>query len=78
MLIHDAQFVVGEEAVAADYGHSLVDDAVRLAAEGGVQQLWLFHHGPDRTDEQLARIATAARCDSVEVCVATERSTACL
>jgi len=76
VLIHDAQFVVGEEAVAADYGHSLVDDAVRLAAEGGVRRLWLFHHGPDRTDEQLARIAAAATSDSVEVCVATEHSTA--
>jgi ribonuclease BN (tRNA processing enzyme) len=74
VLVHDAQFVAGEETVAADYGHALVDDAVHLARVAGVGQLWLFHHGPDRTDDAIARIAGAAASDVVDVRVATEQT----
>ncbi|MGH7483427.1 MAG: hypothetical protein ACRELV_14840 [Longimicrobiales bacterium] len=30
--------------------------ALRLAQEAGVQRLVLFHHAPDRTDDELDRI----------------------
>ncbi len=74
MLVHDAQFVAGEDAVAAAYGHALVDDAIELARTAGVGQLWLFHHGPDRSDDAVAAIATAAASDMLDVRVATEQT----
>ena len=75
VLVHDAQFVAGEEAVAPAYGPALVEDAVRLATEAGVQQLLLFHHGPNRTDEEVARLGADAVSERVAVSVATETTT---
>jgi ribonuclease BN (tRNA processing enzyme) len=53
LLIHDAQFLEPERALADAYGHSTVQDAVTLAREEGAHALLLFHHGPDRTDDAL-------------------------
>jgi ribonuclease BN (tRNA processing enzyme) len=60
VLIHDAQFTEGEEAVAELYGHSTIEQACALAEEAGVGQLVLFHHAPARTDEQVEAIAKEA------------------
>ena len=57
VLLHDAQFVESERALADAYAHSTVDDAVGLAEECGVRKLVLFHHGPARTDAALDAIA---------------------
>ena len=37
------------------WGHSTYTDATQLAIEAGVKELCLFHHDPDRTDEDLDR-----------------------
>ena len=58
LLLHDAQFVESERALADAYGHSTVDDAVALARANGVRSLLLFHHGPARTDDALDEFAT--------------------
>jgi ribonuclease BN (tRNA processing enzyme) len=60
VLLHDAQFVERERALADAYGHSTVDDAVALALRAGVRTLVLFHHGPARTDDALDAIAATA------------------
>ena len=57
LLIHDAQFVTGEEQNAADYGHATIRAAVELATEAGARELALFHHSPTRTDAAIGRIA---------------------
>ena len=57
LLIHDAQFLEPERALADSYGHSTVDDAIGLASRLEVHRLMLFHHGPGRTDAQLDAIA---------------------
>jgi phosphoribosyl 1,2-cyclic phosphodiesterase len=57
VLLHDAQFVESERALADAYGHSTVQDAVTLALRCQVKHLVLFHHGPARTDEALDAIA---------------------
>lgn len=59
-LVHDAQFVAGEDAIAAQYGHATVEQAIDLAVEAGVGRLVLFHHGPGRTDDQVREIADRA------------------
>ena len=57
VLVHDAQFLESERALADAYGHSTVDDAVALAVEYSAKSLILFHHGPQRTDDQLLAIS---------------------
>ena len=56
VLLHDAQFLDRERPTADNYGHSTVEDAVRLARECGVRHLVLFHHSPARKDDALDEI----------------------
>jgi ribonuclease BN (tRNA processing enzyme) len=53
LLIHDAQHTASELARVFRYGHSAADYGVELARRAGVAQVLLFHHDPDRTDEQV-------------------------
>lgn len=55
LLIHDAQYTDSEYRRTRGWGHSTYADAVDLAVAAGVKRLGLFHHDPDRTDEQLDR-----------------------
>ena len=57
VMLHDAQFLESERAVADEYGHATVDEAIRLGTEAGVGLLVLFHHSPVRTDQQLDDLA---------------------
>lgn len=51
VLIHSAPYRRGEPV--QDYGHSRVEDAIELAIAARVERLFLYHHAPDRTDDQL-------------------------
>lgn len=62
VLIHDAQFLPEELPDHMDWGHSTYEDAVDLAGQAGVKRLILFHHDPDRSDEQVDEIQWRA-CD---------------
>jgi phosphoribosyl 1,2-cyclic phosphodiesterase len=53
LLIHDAQYTDDEYLRTRSWGHSRFRDAVDLAIEAGVKRLGLFHHDPDRSDEEL-------------------------
>jgi phosphoribosyl 1,2-cyclic phosphodiesterase len=67
ILVHSAPYTRAEQV--EDYGHSRVEDAIELAVEAGVRRLFLFHHAPTRTDDDLddlvahcrAELATARR-----------------
>jgi phosphoribosyl 1,2-cyclic phosphodiesterase len=59
VMLHDAQFLESERAIADEYGHATIDEAIRLADEAGVRLLVLFHHSPVRTDDQLDEIAAS-------------------
>ncbi len=61
VLIHDAQYLPEELPSHVDWGHSSYADAVDLAATSGVKRLVLFHHDPDRTDEQVDEIQWRAQ-----------------
>ena len=56
VLLHGAGYVESERAVADDYGHATVGDAVEVATAGGVGRLVLIHHAPRRTDAEIAAI----------------------
>jgi phosphoribosyl 1,2-cyclic phosphodiesterase len=62
VLVHDAQFLTHERAVADLYGHATVDDALTLAERCHAHRLALFHHAPGRADDDVDAIgAEAAR-----------------
>ncbi|MEK6710696.1 MAG: response regulator [Nitrospinota bacterium] len=60
LLIHDAQYTLGEYPAKISWGHSPFEKATDYAIAAGVKQLALFHHDPLRTDEDLDRHAKAA------------------
>ncbi len=63
LLVHDAQLFPEELAAEADFGHSVADYPVRLAARAGTRAVALFHHRYSRTDDELD--ALARRLDAV-------------
>jgi len=79
VLVHDAQFLSKEQAIADAYGHATIEDAISLAQRCGARTLALFHHGPARTDDEVDAIAREcggrpASGPGVEVIVAREEA----
>lgn len=61
ILIHDAQYIESDMPMKYGWGHSLVSQACALAAAAEVKHLILYHHDPDRTDDQVDAIQEEAR-----------------
>ncbi|WP_457577261.1 MBL fold metallo-hydrolase [Desulfomarina sp.] len=57
LLIHDAQYTEEEYSTRINWGHTSIEYAIGAANRAGVKKLALFHHDPDRTDEQLDAFA---------------------
>lgn len=56
LLFHDAMLSDLEYVRREGWGHSSYTQAIQLAQDAGIRRLQLFHHAPERTDEQLSRI----------------------
>jgi phosphoribosyl 1,2-cyclic phosphodiesterase len=63
VLIHDATYVTEEYPMHRGWGHSTPEESTELALEAGVEQLVLFHHKPDRTDDDVD--AAVKRCEAI-------------
>lgn len=61
VLIHDAQYLETDMPQKRGWGHSTVWHACELAAAAGVKHLVLYHHDPERTDDELDRIQEGTR-----------------
>jgi ribonuclease BN (tRNA processing enzyme) len=61
LLIHDAQYLEEDMPHKHGWGHSLVSQACELAVAAQVKHLILFHHDPDRSDDELDVIQDQAR-----------------
>jgi phosphoribosyl 1,2-cyclic phosphodiesterase len=61
LLIHDSMYTDDEYRARAGWGHSTFEQAVRLAEDGGVKRLLLFHHDPTRSDQELDGIVSRLR-----------------
>ena len=60
LLVHDAQYTRQEyEKGYIGWGHTPIEDAIAAAKRAGVKRLALFHHDPDRSDEQLDQMTLA-------------------
>jgi phosphoribosyl 1,2-cyclic phosphodiesterase len=55
VLVHDAFYTTAEGAAHPGWGHSTYREAVEVALAAGVRTLVLFHHKPERTDEEIDR-----------------------
>lgn len=57
VLIHDTQYTKKEyEAGKLGWGHSSYEHAINAGHKAGVKKLVLFHHDPNRTDQQLEEL----------------------
>jgi ribonuclease BN (tRNA processing enzyme) len=72
LLIHDAQYTAAEYAERGPFGHAAVEYAVALAEKAGARELALFHHDPDRTDDELNTIVAGLADAPVRVRAAAE------
>ena len=62
ILIHDAQYSRAELMQSKQgWGHSAWEDVIDLARAAQVQQVFLFHHDPTRTDEELRQRESLAQ-----------------
>jgi phosphoribosyl 1,2-cyclic phosphodiesterase len=73
VLIHDASLVAGELAAQAAFGHAAAEYAVGLAKAAGAREVVLFHHRPDRTDDELDEIGRRLAGEPVPVTVARQQ-----
>jgi phosphoribosyl 1,2-cyclic phosphodiesterase/DNA-binding response OmpR family regulator len=67
LLIHDTQYVGSEYPDHVGWGHSTVEYVVDLARRAGVARVALFHHDPNRTDEQVDSLVELARAHAASV-----------
>ena len=56
VLIHDSQYTSAEYKKHLGWGHSSFEHAIYTAKQAKVKKLVLFHHDPNRTDEQLEKL----------------------
>ena len=61
VLVHDTMFTSQEYDSFVGWGHSTYEDAVELAIEADVERLVLFHHRPERTDDEVDHCLAACR-----------------
>jgi ribonuclease BN (tRNA processing enzyme) len=62
-LVHDAFWLGAEVSAGAMLGHATADYAVELGRRAGVRRVVLAHHRPNRTDDELDRLADRFRAD---------------
>jgi phosphoribosyl 1,2-cyclic phosphodiesterase len=61
LLIHDSQYIPADMPHKRGFGHSLVEDVLKLGQYAKPEQLVLFHHDPDRSDDALDKIGADAK-----------------
>lgn len=61
MLIHDATYTDSELLAHVGWGHSSAEEATRFAVACNAGTLLLFHHHPDRSDDDLTGMVTRCR-----------------
>jgi phosphoribosyl 1,2-cyclic phosphodiesterase len=61
LLVHDAEYTAEEAIAKRTWGHTSVDDAVRLALAAGVPSLGLFHHNQNRTDDGVDELVAESQ-----------------
>lgn len=58
LLIHDAQYMLSDMPAKTGWGHSVAEEAVKLAMACNAKQLALYSHDPERTDKDIDEVVT--------------------
>jgi len=61
LVIHDAQYLDEEYDAKMGWGHSSIDQAVAFCRAVDARRMVLFHHEPQRSDQELERLEARAR-----------------
>lgn len=61
LLAHDSQYLAQDMPAKRGWGHSVVEDVLRLAVMSAPKTVALYHHDPDREDAALDRVGAEAR-----------------
>lgn len=56
VVIYDAHFTETEYSTHQGWGHSTWSEGLKLLQEAGARQLILFHHNPERTDQEMVEL----------------------
>jgi phosphoribosyl 1,2-cyclic phosphodiesterase len=72
VLVHDAQHRSAEFPGVGYLGHASAEYAVALGREAGARCVALFHHAPDRSDDDVDELLRSVQQDDIEVIAAYE------
>ena len=61
VLVHDTMYTATEYRSFVGWGHSTHEQAVELALDAEVERLVLFHHRPERSDDEVDRCVESCR-----------------
>ena len=81
VLVHDTMYTADEYDHFRGWGHSTYDEAVELALDAAVGQLVMYHHKPERADDEVdrrveeCRAFVARRGGKLEIVAAAEGMT---
>ncbi|GHT77953.1 MBL fold metallo-hydrolase [Spirochaetia bacterium] len=67
ILVHDSQYTDQEYPAKLGWGHSTFTQALDFGLKASVKKLVCFHHDPNHTDEQLAKLEQQYRCLPAEL-----------
>jgi phosphoribosyl 1,2-cyclic phosphodiesterase len=60
LVIHDAQYVEADMPSKRGWGHSTIDNVLRLGQKAQTPHLVLFHHDPERDDDAIDGLVVRA------------------
>ncbi|MCG5054249.1 MAG: MBL fold metallo-hydrolase [Myxococcales bacterium] len=61
LVVYDTMFTDADYERSPHFGHSRPADAIAICRQAGAKRLALFHHAPERTDEEVDRMRDEAR-----------------
>jgi phosphoribosyl 1,2-cyclic phosphodiesterase len=78
ILMHDSFWYADDFDPAQTFGHAAAEYAIGLAGAVGASRVLLLHHRPDRTDNDLEKLAAGLRSSPVPVTLAADGEVICL
>ncbi len=78
ILMHDSFWYAEDFDPARTFGHAAAEYAIGLAAATRASRVVLLHHKPDRTDNELEKLAEGLQASPVPVTLASDGEVICL
>jgi phosphoribosyl 1,2-cyclic phosphodiesterase len=68
LVIYDTMFTAEDYRSVPHYGHSRPSDALEICRDAGAKALALFHHAPERSDDEVDAMLAATRDLAARTC----------